>query len=168
MEFEKVIRDRMAIRKFSNKKISDEIINKILEAGRVAPPAKNLQPIKIYVVSSDEGLRKIDNASRCRYNAPVSLLVCGNVEEAFSRGEHSTYVIDSCIVATHMLLEATNVGVDSIWIDLFDENVLREEFNIPDKLVPVALIMLGYRSDDCPYSANHDKRKKLDEIVQYI
>lgn len=168
MEFEKVIRDRMAIRKFSNKKISDEIINKILEAGRVAPPAKNLQPIKIYVVSSDEGLRKIDNASRCRYNAPVSLLVCGNVEEAFSRGEHSTYVIDSCIVATHMLLEATNVGVDSIWIDLFDENVLREEFNIPDKLVPVALIMLGYRSDDCPYSANHDKRKKLDEIVQHI
>lgn len=168
MEFEKVIRDRMAIRKFSNKKISDEIINKILEAGRVAPTAKNLQPIKIYVVSSDEGLRKIDNASRCRYNAPVSLLVCGNVEEAFSRGEYSTYVIDSCIVATHMLLEATNVGVDSIWIDLFDENVLREEFNIPDKLVPVALIMLGYRSDDCPYSANHDKRKKLDEIVQYI
>lgn len=168
MEFEKVIRDRMAIRKFSNKKISDEIINKILEAGRVAPTAKNLQPIIIYVVSSDEGLRKIDNASRCRYNAPVSLLVCGNVEEAFSRGEHSTYVIDSCIVATHMLLEATNVGVDSIWIDLFDENVLREEFNIPDKLVPVALIMLGYRSDDCPYSANHDKRKKLDEIVQYI
>lgn len=159
MEFEKVIRDRMAIRKFSNKKISDEIINKILEAGRVAPTAKNLHPIKIYVVSSDEGLRKIDNASRCRYNAPVSLLVCGNVEEAFSRGEHSTYVIDSCIVATHMLLEATNVGVNSIWIDLFDENVLREEFNIPDKLVPVALIMLGYRSDDCPYSANHDKKK---------
>ena len=62
MEFEKVIRDRMAIRKFSNEKISDEIINKILEAGRVAPTAKNLQPIKIYVVSSDEGLSKIDNA----------------------------------------------------------------------------------------------------------
>ena len=89
MEFEKVIRDRMAIRKFSNEKISDEIINKILEAGRVAPTAKNLQPIKIYVVSSDEGLSKIDNASMCRYNAPVSLIVCGNTEEAFSRGDHS-------------------------------------------------------------------------------
>ena len=159
MEFEKVIRDRMAIRKFSNEKISDEIINKILEAGRVAPTAKNLQPIKIYVVSSDEGLSKIDNASMCRYNAPVSL---------FSRGDHSTYVIDSCIVATHMLLEATNVGVDNIWVDLFDEDVLREEFSIPDELVPIALIMLGYRSDDCPYNVNHDKRKNIDEIVQFI
>ena len=168
MEFEKVIRDRMAIRKFSNEKIYDEIINKILEAGRVAPTAKNLQPIKIYVVSSDEGLSKIDNASMCRYNAPVSLIVCGNTEEAFSRGDHSTYVIDSCIVATHMLLEATNVGVDNTWVDLFDEDVLREEFSIPDELVPIALIMLGYRSDDCPYNVNHDKRKNIDEIVQFI
>lgn len=168
MEFEKVIRDRMAIRKFSNKKISDEIINKILEAGRVAPTAKNLQPIKIYVVSSADGLAKIDNVSRCRYNAPVSLIVCGNVEEAFSRGEHSTYVIDSCIVATHMLLEATNIGVDNIWVDLFDENIIREEFDIPDQLIPIALIMLGYKSDDCPYNINHDKRKNLDAIVQYI
>lgn len=168
MEFEKVIRDRMATRSFSDDKIDNGTINKILEAGRIAPTAKNLQPIKIYVVSSDEGLQKIDNASRCRYNAPVSLIVCGNINEAFRRGEHSTYSIDSCIVATHMMLEATNVGVDSVWVDLFDEDILKSEFDIPDELIPVALIMLGYRSDDCPYSANHDIRKPIEDIVHFI
>ena len=168
MEFEKVIKDRMATRKFSDKKIDEDTINRILEAGRLAPTAKNLQPVKIYVVSSSDGLDKIDCATRCRYNAPVSLIVCGNIDEAFSRGEHSTYVIDSCIVATHMMLEATNVGVDNIWVDLFDENILKEKFNIPDGLIPVALIMLGYKSEDCPYNLNHDKRKNIDEIVEYF
>ena len=168
MEFDKVIRDRMATRKFSDKKVGEETINKILEAGRLAPTAKNIQPIKIYTVSSDDGLLKIDKASRCRYNAQTVLIVCGNIEEAFKRGEHSTYVIDSSIVATHMMLEATNVGVDNIWVDLFDENILKEKFNIPDGLIPIALIMLGYKSEDCPYNLNHDKRKNIDEIVEYV
>ena len=75
MEFDKVIRDRMVIRKFSDKKVDDETINKILEAGRLAPTAKNIQPIKIYAVSSNEGLLKIDKASRCRYNAQTVLIV---------------------------------------------------------------------------------------------
>ena len=168
MEFDKVIRDRMATRKFSDKKVDDETINKILEAGRLAPTAKNIQPIKIYAVSSDEGLLKIDKASRCRYNAQTVLIVCGNIEEAFKRGEHSTYVIDSSIVATHMMLEATNIGVDNIWVDLFDEDILRNEFNIPKSYIPVSLLMLGYKTDDCPYNVMHDKRKELSDIVEYV
>ena len=59
MEFEKVIRERTATRKFSNKLVEKDIIDKILEAGRIAPTAKNLQPIKIYVVQSEEGLKKL-------------------------------------------------------------------------------------------------------------
>lgn len=168
MEFDKVIRDRMATRKFSDKKIDEDTINKILEAGRIAPTAKNIQPIKIYSVSSDEGLFKIDKASRCRYNAPVVFIVCGNIEEAFKRGEHSTYIIDSSIVATHMMLEATNLSVDNIWVDLFDEGILRSEFNIPKSYIPVSLLMLGYKTDDCPYNIMHDKRKELSDIVEYV
>ena len=60
MEFEEIIRKRTAVRKFSDKALEQEKLDKILEAGRLAPTAKNIQPIKIYVVSSLEGLEKID------------------------------------------------------------------------------------------------------------
>ena len=61
-----------------------------------------------------------------------------------------------------------NVKVDKEVYDLFDENILKEKFSIPDGLIPIALIMLGYKSEDCPYNLNHDKRKTLDEIVEYF
>ena len=144
------------------------MLNKILEAGRLAPTAKNNQPIKIYIVQSDEGLLKIDKASKCRYNANTILIICGNKEEAYHKGDYSTYEMDSCIVATHMMLEATNIGVDNIWIESFDENILREEFNIPNNFIPVCLLPLGYKSQDCPINPMHNKRKEIEEIVEYI
>ena len=167
MEFENVIRKRTAVRKFSDKKLEQVKLDKILEAGRLAPTAKNSQRFKIYVVNSDEGLLKIDNASRCRYGAKTVLIICGNVEEAYHKGNYSTYEMDCCIVATHMMLEATNIGVDNIWIESFDETILREEFNIPNDYVPVCLLPLGYKAADCPINPLHEKRKNIEDIVEY-
>ena len=78
MEFEDIIRKRTSVRKFSNKKLEQKVLNKILEAGRIAPTAKNNQPIKIYVIESKEGIEKIDKVSRCRYGAETVLIICGN------------------------------------------------------------------------------------------
>ena len=167
MEYDEIIRKRTAVRKFSNIKLEQEKLNKILEAGRVAPTAKNNQPIKIYVVKSNEGIEQIDKASKCRYGAQTVLIVCGNKDEAYHKGEYTTYEMDSCIVGTHMMLEATNLGVDNIWVESFDENILREEFDIPNDLTPVLLMPLGYKSDDCPMNPLHDKRKTLEEIIEY-
>ena len=162
MEFEEVIRKRTSVRKFSDKKIEKDKLDKILEAGRLAPTAKNSQPIKIYLVQTDDGIMKIDKATRCRYGANTVLIICGNKDEAYHKGEYSTYEMDSCIVATHMMLEATNVGIDNIWIESFDENILREEFNIP-----VCLLPLGYKTEDCPINPLHSKRKDIQELVEY-
>lgn len=167
MEFEKVIRERKATRKFSNKPVEQEKLEKILEAGRIAPTAKNFQPIKIYVVESEEGLMKIDKATKCRYGAPVVLLVCGDKEQAYAKNDYSTYEMDASIVTTHMMLEATNVGIDNIWIELFDAKILREEFEIPNSLIPVCLLPIGYKSKLCPPSPFHKIRKDIDEIVEY-
>ncbi|MBQ6477037.1 MAG: nitroreductase family protein [Bacilli bacterium] len=167
MEFDKVIRERKSTRRFSDKKVEKDTLLKILEAGRLAPTAKNIQPIKIYVVESEEGLKSIDKASPCRYNAPVVLVVCGDKNKAFTKGEHSTYEVDASIVATHMLLEATNVGVDNIWVDMFDRDILRKEFSIPEDLIPVCILPMGYKSKICPPSPLHKIRKSLDKIVEY-
>ena len=87
MEFEKVIKERFSTRKFSDKKVEKEKLAKILEAARLAPTAKNLQAFKIYVVESREGIEKIDKATRCRYNAPTVLVICGD-KNGYSHGNH--------------------------------------------------------------------------------
>ena len=167
MEFDDIIKKRTSVRKFSDIKLEQEKLNKILEAGRLAPTAKNNQPIKIYVVNSNEGIEKIDMASKCRYGAQTVLIVCGSKEEAYHKENYTTAEMDSCIVATHMMLEATNIGVDNIWIESFDENILREEFQIPNGYTPFLLMPLGYKAEDCPMNPLHDKRKALEEIIEY-
>ena len=70
-------------------------------------------------------------------------------------------------MATHMMLEATNLGVDNIWIESFDENVLRKEFNIASEYIPVCLLPLGYKAIDCPINSLHEVRKNIKDIVEY-
>ena len=167
MEFEEIIRKRTAIRKFSDRKIEKEKLDKILEAGRLAPTAKNNQPIKIYVIESKEGIEKIDKLSKCRYGAKTILIICGNKNEAYHKGDYTTAEMDSCIVATHMMLEATNLNVDNIWVESFDEKILREEFDIPSEYTPYLLMPLGYKAEDCPMNPLHNKRKGIEELVEY-
>lgn len=167
MKFEEVIKKRTAIRKFSDKELEKEKLDKILEAGRLAPTAKNNQPIKIYVVQSNEGIDKIDKATKCRYGAKTVLIICGNKEQSFKKDDFTTYEMDSCIVATHIMLEATNLSVDNIWIEAFDENILRKEFSIPEELVPVCLLSLGYKAEDCPMNPLHNIRKSIEDIIEY-
>ena len=168
MEFNDVIRKRTATRKFSNRKLSQEDIEKILEAGRLAPTAKNFQPQFIYVVISEEELEKIDKITPCRYNAQCCLLVCSDKEIAFHKDEYSTYEVDATIVATHMILEATNLNIDSTWIEAFDKNEAKSVFELNANLEPVCIINLGYKTDDCPENPMHNQRKNLNEVVKYI
>lgn len=167
MEFEEVIKKRFSTRKFKDTKVSDELITKILNAGNLAPTAKNNQPQKIFVVQSQEGLAKIDKASPCRYNAPVCLIVASDKNIAWSKDNYSTFEMDACIVATHMMLEATNLNLDNIWIEMFDKEILKKEFNLNTNIEPVCLLQLGYKADDCKPSLLHAKRKKINEIVEY-
>lgn len=167
-DFETVIRNRTATRKFKEKKIEIEKINKILEAGRLAPTAKNIQPQKIYVANSNEAIEKIDKVSPCRYGAPTVLIVCSDKNIAFTKGEYSTYEMDACIVATHMMLEATNIEVDNIWIEMFDKQELKKQFNLEENIEPICLIPIGYKADDYTGNPLHNQRKDLKETVEFI
>lgn len=168
MEFDKIIEVRQSTRKFSETKPDNETVTKILEAGRRAPTAKNVQPVKIYVAESEKALAAIDKASPCRYGAPMALLVCVDKGEVFCNGAHSTAEIDGSIAATHLMLAATNYGVDNIWIEMFDRGIIKKELGIPENILPVCLLPLGYRADDCPVSRNFHNRKPLEDIVEYL
>lgn len=167
MEFIDVINKREATRMFSDKEVSDEVIKNILEVGRLAPSAKNMQPTKIIVVKSREGINLIDNCSSCRYNAPVVLIVCGDKNIAWNNGIESSYEVDASIFATHVMLAATNYNVDNIWVKLFDKEKIKTLFNLDDGVEPVCLMPLGYREEEYKGSPNHNVRKNLEDIVTY-
>ena len=122
MEFSEVVKKRYSCKKFDGRKVEKEKINEILEAGRLAPTAKNLQEQKIYVLESEEMLAKVDKLTPCRYGASVVLVVAFDKNNVFTYpGEkRDSGVEDATIVATHMMLAATNVGVDSCWINFFN------------------------------------------------
>jgi len=169
MQFEDVIRTRSSTRRFSNKPLEREKLEKILEAGRIAPTAKNLQDFKIFIIESADAVNKLDSAHPCRYGAPTSLLVCADNTESFSTDNtHTSGVIDACIVATHMLLEATSLGVDNIWTWAYGNRELAEALGLADNFEPVCVLPLGYRSDEDHGSHMHDQRKNIEELTEYL
>ena len=125
MEFTEVVKNRYSCKKFNDNKITAQQLNEILEAGRLAPTAKNLQEQHIYVVQSEEGLSKIDKVTPCRYGATTVLVVAFDKNNVFTYpgGKRNSGIEDASIVATHMILAAHNAGVDSCWINFFDPEI---------------------------------------------
>ena len=115
MEFKEVIKNRYSCKKFNGRQVESDKLKAILEAGRLAPTAKNLQEQRIYVIQSDEALARIDAATPCRYGAPTVLVVAYDKNNVFTYpgGKCNSGAEDATIVATHMILAAADEGVDS-------------------------------------------------------
>ena len=170
MEFKDVIRRRYACKKFSDKAVEPEKLEAILEAGQLAPTAKNLQEQRIYVMQSAEALSRVDAVSPCRYGAPVVLVVAFDKNNVFTYpGEQrSSGVEDATIVATHMILAAADEGVDSCWINFFDPEKAASALGLPENEEVLMLLDLGYAADGAGPLANHGNRKPLSETVSYL
>lgn len=170
MEFTDVIEKRYSCKNYSARKVEDEKLTAILNAGRVAPTAKNFQEQRIYVVRSEEGLAKIDAATPCRYGAPICLVVAYDRSNMFTYpgGKHTSGAEDAAIVATHMLLAAANAGVDSCWINFFDPEKLAAELGLPENEEVLMLMDLGYAAEGAGPLANHGLRKPLEKTVAYL
>lgn len=170
MDFLTMAKERYSVRKYKDTPVEPEKLQKILEAGRIAPTAANLQPQRILVLQSKEALEKASEAARF-YDAPVLLVVCADKNAAWVRKNDgfNAYQVDAAIVTDHMMLQATELGLGTLWICWFKEEILRQQFNIPENLVPVNLLAIGYA--DCqPASPDRhaELRKPLDETVSYL
>lgn len=170
MDFTQVIQNRYSYKKFSDRQVSAEQLKEILEAGRVAPTAKNLQEQHIYVLQSKEFLAKIDKVTPCRYGAPTVLVVAFNKDNVFIYPGESrdSGIEDASIVATHMTLAAYNAGVDSCWINFFDPDILKKELNLPENEEILMLLDLGFAAAGTKPLPNHTSRKNLSETVTYL
>ena len=113
MEFEKLIEERYSVRQFKKEHLSCEVIEKILAAAHKAPTGCNYQPQRILVLNTDESVEKLYKCTKCHFNAPTAMLVCYNEDESWTRpyDKAMSAPVDAAIVATHMILEAHNIGV---------------------------------------------------------
>jgi nitroreductase len=169
MKFLELAKKRYSARSYQNKPVEAEKIHEILEAGRVAPTACNNQPQKILVIQTPEGIAKITKGYRA-ISATTALIICADHQESWRRsydGKDSSD-IDAAIITDHMMLCATELGLDSVWICAFNPSIIQEEFDIPDHVEPVNILLIGYAACDPQSPERHDKmRKPLEHTVFY-
>ncbi len=170
MDYMDIVKGRYSCKKYDGKQISKEQLDAILEAGRLAPTAKNLQEQRIYVVQSEAGIAKIDSVTPCRYGAPTVLVVAYDKDNVYTyQGEkYNSGAEDVSIVATHMMLAAKALGVDSCWLNRFNPDDVAKAFNLPKNEVVVMLLDLGFAAEGFEPLPNHLKRKPIEETVSYV
>ena len=170
MEFKEVVKNRYSCKKYSDRRVEADKLNAILNAGRLAPTAKNLQEQHVYVVQSAEALAKIDAVTPCRYGATTVLVVAFDKYNVFTYpgGKRNSGVEDATIVATHMILAAADEGVDSCWVNNFDPEKLEELLGLPENEEILMLLDLGYAAEGAGPLPNHGNRKPLEETVTYM
>lgn len=170
MEFKEVIQNRYSCKKYSTRPVEADKLNAILEAGRLAPTAKNLQEQHVYVVQSAEGLAKVDAVTPCRYGAPTVLVVAYDKNNVFTYpgGKRDSGVEDATIVATHMILAAANEGVDSCWVNFLDPEKMAATLGLPENEEVLMVMDLGYAAEGAGPLPNHGSRKPLSETVSCL
>lgn len=168
METEEAILTRRSIRKYKRVKIEPEKIGMILEAGRAAPSAGNLQNW-IFILVDEEHKRKIISEACFEqywmFEAPLHIIICSKPREAERyygiRGERLYSVQNCAAVAQNMMLMAHDQGLGSCWIGAFDEEKIKDTFSIPKEARPQVILTIGYANEipHCP------SKMKLDNVA---
>ena len=169
MELLEIAKKRFSVRNYTNPKVASEKRAKILEAAHGAPTAANHQPVHLIVAQSDEALAKVGEAAEV-YGAPLAIIVCADHNKAWVRpfDKKQTGDIDASILTDHMMLQATELGLGSVWVCYFKPDVLSKAFHLPANLEPINILAIGYSAegegDPNRFAA---QRIPMDKLVSY-
>lgn len=170
MDFQTLAAARYSLRKFSPAPVEEEKLALILEAGRNAPTAHNLQPQRIFVLRSPEALEKVDGCAGVHFHPPVMLVVAYDPKASWKREtdgkDHGE--IDASIAVTQMMLQAADLGLGTTYVGMFEPEKLWAAFPEMEGLTPIALLPLGYPAENARPSRLHADRKPMEELVKYL
>lgn len=168
MDFEEVLRKRHSIKRFQEKEISKNIIEKILDLANLSPSAGNLQARSVVIVRNKRMKEKISIAALDQdfiVEAPVIFIICANLEESAlkygKRGRELYSIQDATIFASYLQLAITSLGLASSWVGAFDEDEVKRILGLSERFRPIAIIPVGLAAEE-PYLT---ERKSLDEII---
>lgn len=166
MDIIEAIRARRSIRSYKDRPIEEEKLTRVLDTGRLAPSARNLQDWKFIVVKDKDKRQRLSEAAMGQpyvARAPVVIAACATQTENVMTCGQYCYPIDIAIAVDHMSLGAMAEGLGTCWIGAFYEDKVKEILGIPEKIRVVVMLTLGYPAE----SPAARPRKKLDEIVAY-
>ncbi|MBQ8716629.1 MAG: nitroreductase family protein [Clostridia bacterium] len=169
MDFLKFAAERYSVRSFESRHLEQEVIDKILACGHIAPTGCNYQPQRILVLNTDGAIEALKGCTKCHFNAPTAMLICYNKDESWVRKYDGALSapVDAAIVTTHMMLMAHALGVGSCWVMHFDPEAMRKTFQIPENVIPTALLVMGYPAEGAKPLELHAAARPLDEVVCY-
>ena len=130
---------------------------------------RSSQPVRLIAVQSREGLAKIGKGANL-YGAPLAVIVCADHGKAWVRpfDKKQTTDIDASILTDHMMLQATELGLGSVWICYFKPDVISREFGLSDNLEPVNILAIGYSDEEAADPERHSQtRIPVEELVSY-
>ncbi len=168
MRFIELAEKRCSIRGYKPDPVPEELLNEILQAGNLAPTAKNLQPFHFIVVRDPVKLDELAVAYPAPFfcQAPVVIVICTEPAKGWTRDRYDgkNYCeVDAAIAIDHMTLAAADLGFGTCWIGAFDPVKVANVMGLPEGIEPIAMLPLGY-----PNEAGRVKtRKPLDELVRY-
>jgi nitroreductase len=161
-----VIQKRRSVRKYKKDPIPEKALRRVLEAARLAPSGKNIQPWKFIIVKDKVLKEKLAQASAGQFfmaEAPVIIVGCGFPDNCYAHmGRYmKSWSVDVTIALEHLILQAQEEGLGTCWIGSFEEDEVKAILNIPENVKVLALTPLGY-PDEIPRFRG---RKSLDEII---
>lgn len=148
-----------SIRSFKPEEIPEDVLRRILEAGRRTPTAHNIQPWHFIVVSDPEIKKELAITGKFIENAALTIVGCGDPEESAR-----WYELEGAIALQSMVLAAWTQGIGSCWVDVgSNEERVKDILEIPDRLKVVALVAFGYPDK----MSKPTWKKPLKEIIHY-
>lgn len=163
-----VIRERRSVRVYKSDPIPKESILRVLEAARLAPSGKNLQPWKFVVVQDVELKKRLAKASNQQdfiADAPLIIVACGFPDECYrTMGRYmKSWPVDVTIALEHLILQAQEEGLGTCWIGSFEEEEVKSLLDVPEHVKVLALTPLGYPGEVPEFRG----RKPLEKIISY-
>ncbi len=154
MDTLEAIHTRRSIRKYEDRPVSAELMQKLLAAAMQAPSARNQQPWQFIVIDDPRLLAQIGQTfsnARMAQQAPVAILICGDLQEETSPGY---WVVDCAAAAENMLLAAHALGLGAVWTGVYprEERMagLTRLLGVPQHVIPHSLIVVGHPAEQPP------------------
>ena len=168
MEFFEVVQKRHSVRAYTAQTIESEKVKMILEAANRAPSAGNKQAYELFAVTSREALRALAQGRAYFEVIPLALVFCAHparaAEKFGERGAKLYCVQDATIACAYAQLAATALGLSSVWIGRFDEEVVRRAIGANADLLPVAILPIGYAAE----SPEIKPRRAQEDLVHAV
>jgi nitroreductase len=160
----KTIYKRRSVRTYLDRVVAKETIITLLKAAMAAPTAVNCQPWEFIVVDDGDKLAKIKvECIFARYNAPLCIVVCGNMKLTLKGQDHDLWIQDCSAATENILIAATSLGLGSVWIGIYPVSnriqLIQKIFKMPEHVIPLSLVYLGYPAEEPePRTRYNEKR----------